>query len=170
MPKTAPRAFPQAQGGSAKQKLLFELLRARTSVLAALHGLVSASGEERIGPGRWTIREIVLHLVARDRVRLRDLEIALTGRRLAWFGHDTETHARTNEQDLAPLRVHDWDAALRLLQTTRQQLLEAIEAVPEQPALRWTIEHPFGEMLWKLPIHDRHHADQIKRWRTERGA
>ncbi len=170
VPKAAPTSFPQTADGSAKQRLMFELLRARTSVLAALHGLGAASGEERLATGRWSIRELVLHLVARDRVRLRDMEAALTGRQPDWFGHDAATHARTNEDDLAPLRAHTWDDALRLLQTTRRQLMEAIEAVPDEPAQRWTVEHPFGEMLWKLPVHDRHHADQIKRWRTERGA
>ena len=48
--------------------------------------------------------------------------------------------------------------------------MDAIEGVPDHPSERWTAAHPFGELLMKLPIHDRHHADAIKRWRNERGA
>ncbi len=56
-PRSAPPpAFPQAQGGSARQKLLFELVRARASFLAAVQGLTAAGADREVAPGRWTIR------------------------------------------------------------------------------------------------------------------
>jgi hypothetical protein len=166
MPRPIPPAFPQSADGTARQRLMFELLRARTQVMAALQGLSAGSGEQRLAPGKWTVREVVLHLVARDRARLREMEAALLGRRGSWMGQNDAANAVMNETDLAPLRHHDWDQALRLLQSTRMQLMEALEAVPDEPAGVWLDTHPFGEMLHRLPSHDRHHAEALKHWRA----
>ena len=162
-----PPAFPQRAGATPKQLLLFELMRARASVLSALQGLGSGTSDP-IAPGKWSPREIVLHLVTRDQARLRELESTLHGTPASW--RRTEDWAQINETNLAPLRHHDWEEALRLLHRTRQQLVEEIESVPEEPADVWSPEHPFGWMISVLPPHDRHHADQIKRWRASRGA
>jgi DinB superfamily len=166
MPRPTPPAFPQSTDGSAKQRLVFELLRARTQVMAALQGLSAGSGERPLAPGKWTVREVVLHLVARDRARLREMEAALLGRRGSWIGQNEAANKAMNENDLMPLRHHDWDQSLRLLQSTRMQLMEAVEAVPDQPAGVWLNTHPFGEMMLKLGPHDRHHAEALKRWRA----
>jgi len=58
---------------------------------------------------------------------------------------------------------------VRLLLTTRQDLMEAIESIPETPEEIWRAEHPLGWMFQRLPNHDLHHADVIKRRRTEQG-
>jgi hypothetical protein len=161
-------SFPQRQTASAKQLLRFELARARAAVLSAVQGLTPGSGNDPIAPGKWTPREIVLHLVTRDEARLRELDAVLRGANPSWKG--TEDWTEINETNLAPLRHHDWEEALRLLHRTRQELMERIESVPEEPAGVWSPEHPFGGMMGGLPPHDRHHADQIKHWRAHRGA
>jgi uncharacterized damage-inducible protein DinB len=164
-----PPAFRQRTSASGKQLVLFELLRARAAVLAAIQGMPAASAEQPLGEGKWSAREVVLHLVARDRVRLKEMEAALRGARASWAGVHDDEMSRLNEADLASLRSLDWEAARRLLHTTRHQLMEAIESVPEEPAEVWKPEHPFGWMLHRLPTHDHHHAEVIKRWRAERG-
>jgi hypothetical protein len=164
-----PPAFPQATGAPAKQQLLFRMVKARASVLAAVQGMSAATAEQPLGAGKWTSREVVLHLVTRDRARLREMEAALRGIRPSWDGENAERQSRVNEEDLAPLRRFGWDEALRLLNATRQELMEAIESIPEEPAEVWADTHPLGWMFQRLPPHDLHHADQIKRWRTERG-
>ena len=165
----AAESFPQRALASPKQLLLFELLRARTSFLSAIHGLTPGSASEPIAPGKWSPREIVLHLVTRDQARLQELESALRGVPASWKRAKEQDWARINEASLAPLRHHDWDEALRLLHRTRQQLVQQIEGVPEEPSALWEGDHPFGGMLAGLPPHDRHHGDQIKRWRATRG-
>ena len=166
--KPAPQAFPQRAEASAKQLVLFELMRARATFLSAIQGLVAAS--DPIAPGKWSPREIVLHVVTRDLARLRELETTLRGVPASWKDLQEGDWARVNEENLAPLRHHDWDEALRLLNRTRQQLIEELESVPEEPSEPWSPEHAFGAMLAGLPPHDRHHAEQIKRWRASRGA
>jgi len=166
----ASRSFPQIDGASARQMIVFHLIKSRAQVLAALQGLVAGVAEQPLGEGKWNIREIVLHLCCRDRARLREFEAALRGTPLSWQGVDDRAMARLNAADLEPLLHLAWDEALRLLHSTRQSLMEAIEGVPEEPAEVWSPDHPFGGMLHALPPHDQHHAEIVKRWRAESGA
>lgn len=160
-------SFPQRQGASRKQLILFELLRAR----AALHSAIQGAGpgsEEPMGDGKWSVRETVLHLATRDQARLREMEATLRGTDPTWRGINDSEMSVINEETLAPLRGIEWEDALRTMHRTRELLMEAIESVPEEPADVWHPEHPFGWMLDRLPIHDRHHAETIKNWRMQR--
>jgi DinB family protein len=165
-----PPAFPQTAGAPARSQLMFRMVKARASVLAAVQGMGAATAERPLGEGKWSTRETILHLVTRDRARLREMEAALRGVRPSWEGWDPQRQALVNEEDLAPLRPISWDDAIKLLLTTRQELMEAIESIPEEPAEVWGGEHALGWMFQRLPAHDLHHAESIKRWRTEQGA
>jgi hypothetical protein len=133
------------------------MVKARASVLAAIQGMGAEAAERPLGPGKWSTRETILHLVTRDRARLREMEAALRGTRASWDGTDAARQDRVNEEDLKALRHIAWDDAVRLLLTTRQ------------PAEVWEASHPLGWMFQRLPPHDLHHADVIKRRRTEHG-
>jgi hypothetical protein len=148
---------------------MFRMVRARASVLAAIQGMGAASAERPLASDKWNTRETILHLVTRDRARLREMEAALRGVRASWDGLDAARQAVVNEQDLVPLRALSWEDAVRLLLTTRQALMEAVESVPESPEEVWKEEHPFGWMFQRLPNHDLHHADIIKHWRAAQG-
>jgi len=149
---------------------MFHLLKSRAQLLAAVQGLVAGTAEQALGEGKWNTREIVLHLCCRDRARLREFEAALRGVAVSWQGLDDRAMARVNAADIEPILHLAWDESLRLLHSTRQSLMEAIEGVPEEPAELWSPEHPFGWMLQALPPHDQHHAEIIKQWRAESGA
>ena len=167
----APRpssSFPQREGASAKQLLMFELMRARAAVLSAVQGLTASSAGEPIAAGAWSVREILLHLITRDQARLREMEAALRGAMPSWHGITGDGWAKINAASLAPLARHDWEQTLRLLHRTRALLVEEIESVPEESEA-WRPPHAFAWMMGELPPHDRHHAEQIKRWRATRG-
>ena len=166
----APRSFPQTEGASDKQMVVFRLIKARAQLMASLQGLIAGAAEQALGEGKWNTREMVLHLCCRDRVRLREFEAALRGVTVSWKGLDEGEQARINAADLQPISHLAWDEALRLLVSTRQSLMDAIEGVPEEPAEVWSPAHPFGWMLQGLPSHDQHHAEIIKQWRAEVGA
>src|SRR4030095_13696256 len=70
-------AFPQAVRESARDRILFRMVRARAAVMAAIQGMSAAAAERPLGEGKWSTRETILHLVNRDQVRLRDMEAAL---------------------------------------------------------------------------------------------
>jgi uncharacterized damage-inducible protein DinB len=161
-----PRAFPQREGASPRQLRLFELVRGWAGVLAATQGLSATTAERPVGPGRWTLRETVLHLQVWDLEWERALEPAWRGTRPEWLDHGPAERARLNRALLEPLRRVSWDEAARRLQAGRARLLEAIESLPEEPAASWTLEHPLGELLAALSEHDHHHAEVIRRARA----
>jgi hypothetical protein len=149
--------------------MMFEMMRARAMVHAAVLGLTAAAVDQPLAPGKWSVRETLLHLATRDQVRLREMEAALRGVAPSWQGVKDPEMAGINAETLAPLRHLDWEETVRLLHRTRQQLMEELEMVPEDPVEVWGPAHPFGWMFHVLPPHDRHHAESIKRWRAERG-
>lgn len=162
--KAAPAAFAsQRAGASAKDLLLFDIERARVAVLAAIQGLGGGTAMQPVGPGKWSIHEIVLHLAVRDRIRLEEFDSMLAGNEASWAGvTDTAEQAAENEAGIAPLRDMMWDEAVRLLMTTRAELLERLQSVPAEPAEVWSDSHAFGAMMHRLPGHDRGHAEAIK--------
>lgn len=162
--RAAPAAFaPQKAGASAKELLLFDLERARVAVLAAIQGLGAGSAMQPVGEGKWSIHEIVLHLSVSDRLRLQEFDALLAGVPASWSSvAGTPSGPAMNEANLAPLRERSWDDAVRLLMTTRAELLERLQAVPAEPEDVWTASHPFGLIMRRLPEHDRHHAEAIK--------
>jgi hypothetical protein len=162
----APTSFAQRAGASTRQLLMFELVRARATVLAATQGLTAASADRPLGAGRWSTRETVLHLIARDEARLRELESALAGVPVSWTGWTPVDWARDNLTTMAPLAHLGWEEAMRRLHATRDELMRRLLEIPEEPATRWTPAHALGAMLEPLPEHDRHHAGAIKRWRS----
>ncbi len=152
----------QRTGAAPRELVLFELQRARVAVQGAIQGVAPGSAERPLGPGKWTLREMVLHLAVRDRVRLEEFDEVLAGADVSWAGIDHDRMAGINEEHLAPLRSHSWDEALRLMQTTRDRLMTRVLAVPGEPEERWSDAHSFGRMLLALPPHDRLHAKHIK--------
>mgnify|MGYP003694153951 CR=1 FL=1 len=67
-------SFPQRQGASPKQLVMFEIVRARAAVLGAIQGLTAGSANQPMDGGKWSVRETVLHLVTRDQARMREAE------------------------------------------------------------------------------------------------
>ena len=159
----APSAFaPQRSVASAKELVIFEIERARVAVRAAIQGMGSAAANRPVAPGKWSPREIVLHLSVRDRVRLEEFEAIRGGTPSSWAHLDEAAMKGVNEAHLAPLRGTSWDDAVRLMERTREQLLDALAAAPAEPADAWSEAHPFGATMRALAGHDRKHAEQIK--------
>ena len=158
-----PTAFAaQRHGAGSRDLLVFELVRARTAVKAALQGLTGGRATQPIAPGKWSVLEIVLHLSERDRVRLEEFDRLLAGVPRSWAGLSVDEIAAVNEAHLAPLRAHTFEEAVRRMDALRDELLERIARVPAEPTHVWSREHSFGDTMGHLPEHDRHHAQQIK--------
>lgn len=159
-----PAAFADAKAGaSAKELVLFELERARVSVHAAIQGLSEAASNRPNAPGKWSPRQIVLHLARWDRDVAGWVEPVFSHNRSVPF--DWSQLNAHNVARMAEMKSIGWDEARRFLHSARAELFAALESIPEEPAELWTREHPLGKMIWILPGHDRHHADQIKRAR-----
>jgi len=162
--------FAGAKAGAAPKDLaLFGLERARVAVSAAIQGLSGGAADRPIAPGKWSVRQMVLHLAFWDReVLTRYLEPAAAHDQRAKIGH-----AELQTMNAAGVAGHDhldWEAARRLLQSAREDLWDALESIPDEPAEVWSPEHAVGNLVEELTSHDRHHAETIKRWRAESGA
>lgn len=156
-----PRPFAGAmENASAKDLAIFDLVRARVEVQAAIQGLQPDAAVRPVGEGKWSPREIVLHLHYWDREMLPWVE-------RAWRHDERPPHTKDqilaeNGSFLGELGHHDWDEARRLLQHSREQFLEVLQSVPEEPAEMWSSEHALGRLIRILSHHDRHHAAVLK--------
>jgi hypothetical protein len=164
-PPVPPAFASQRAHATLREEVLFEMARARAAVKAAIQGLSGGSTTRPLARGKWSPLEVVLHLGERDRVRLEEFHRTLNGQPRTWVGISDAEQAAVNEQHLAPLRALTWDSAVRRLDSLREQLLLRLNEVPALPEDVWQRGHAFADMLWALPEHDRHHADQIKKAR-----
>ena len=139
------------------------------AVSAAIQGMTAGVANRPIAPGKWSVRQMVLHLAFWDReILARYLEPAAARGQRAKIPHDElET---MNAAGLAALEHHDWEEARRLLQAARERLWDALESIPAEPAGTWLPDHAVGDLIEELTTHDRHHAETIKRWREQSGA
>jgi hypothetical protein len=165
-----PPPFAGATAGASPRHLaLFEVVRARVTLHGALQGLAPASGEQTVEPGRWTLRETLLHLVHSDRTFMAALEPALRGVLPYWADEMPAERDRRDDRGVEPLRSLDWGEALRRLHAARRELMEGLESLPEEPAALWEPDHPVARIIGAIARHDLFHADMIKTWRTARG-
>jgi len=163
-----PPPFGAITGASAKHLALFEVIRARVTLHASLQGLDGGSGEQHVEGSRWTVRETLLHLIHSDREFLAALAPALHGVLPDWADETDQARDRRNDAGVAPLRGLDYGDALRRMQAGRQELMSALESLPEEPVTMWGREHALGRIVTGISRHDLHHANQIKHWRTTR--
>jgi hypothetical protein len=155
-------------GASAKDLALFDLVRARVEIHGAIQGMLAASAEVPVGEGKWNPRQIVLHLHYWDREMLPYVEPAyLHNQRPPHTKDDILAENLSSQQDLAG---HDWEVAKRLMQQSRESVIEALQSLPEEPAEMWSAEHALGWLIRILSHHDRHHAAVIKDARTRTGS
>jgi hypothetical protein len=156
-----PRPFAGAlENASAKDLAIFDLVRARVEVQAAIQGLQPGTAERPVDAGKWSPRQIVLHLHYWDREMLPYVE-------RAWRHDERPPHTKDqilteNGSFLGELDHHEWDEARRLMQHSREQFLEELQSVPEEPAEMWSSEHALGWLIRILSHHDRHHAAVLK--------
>jgi hypothetical protein len=173
-PRRSPRSasalteFAGAKAGASPKDLaLFGLERARVAVHAAIQGLGAGSADRPIAPGKWSPRQLLLHLAHWDRLIVQKyLEAAAALNQRADLRRSPDT---LDEAGLAALDHHDWEGAKRLLQNTYEDLWDAFDSIPDEPADVWSPGHAVGELVREVTDHDRRHADVIKRWRAGAG-
>jgi hypothetical protein len=149
---------------SAKDLALFDLVRARVELSAAFQGMTAASAEIPVAEGKWSPRQVVLHVYYWDREMLPWVEKAY--QRRVKPPHTMDDILAENETSQTELAGHDWETAKRMLQQAREALIESLQSLPEEPAEMWTSEHPLGWLMRILAKHDRHHAARLKESRT----
>jgi hypothetical protein len=151
------------------ESVISEMEESRSLVHAAIRGIDTSAVDVPLAPGKWSVREHLLHLHAWDALALDAFEFALDGVEAKWAHFDPDETNRLNEERLAPLRATPWLETLRLLDEGRDRLMEAIADIPVPRAELWEKDHALGAMLLDLAWNDAHHAEIIRHWRAERG-
>jgi DinB superfamily len=115
---------------------------------------------------RWSVKEVLTHLLACDEETLRRFRLIARGRsdRIAWF--ESMAHAdRFNARTVAQGRRLGLRTVLRRLARVRADMIRAFEALPPE-ALR-DPSHAYTVVQW-LPApgwsHERDHAREIAAW------
>ena len=159
--------FAGARAGASRKDLaLFGLERARVAVHAAIQGLGAGEANRPVAPGKWTVRQMILHLAFWDReIVQKHLEAAAARNQRADIRRSRLD--ALNAAGVAGLEHYDWEATRRLLMTTHEDLWDALDSIPAEPEEVWSPEHAVGELVDEVTRHDRHHADILKRWRAE---
>ncbi|NUQ81355.1 MAG: DinB family protein [Bacteroidetes bacterium] len=125
--------------------------------------LPDGSVDYRPAPGKWTIREILVHLAEAEAVGFTRIRRAIAEPGSAVFAYDQDAWAR--EADYAH---QDINLALTLFNALRDSTVEVLKSLPAEAFSR-TIEHPErGTMTLTavLDLYIRHvtvHLSQIRR-------
>ncbi len=162
-----PEPFAAAKAGaSAKDLALFEFVRARVAVHAAVQGMAPASAEVPSAPGKWTIRQTLLHLAYWDHEMWRAVEEAFQHNRRPHTSH--EEIERINPDAIAALAHLDWESAKRLLQAHRERCSRRCRASPRSPLRCGHAITRWAGSSTLLTAHDRHHAEALREARARR--
>lgn len=130
---------------------------------AAVAGLDDAVLDRPRAPGKWSLRQIVHHIVDSDLGTLRVIQLAL-----ALPGHVVQTTTWEPDEWLAGLRAvrRPIGAALKLFRAAREWVLEALPCIPD--ALDRWVAWPSGyraevrTLLRQVGGHAVHHILQIE--------
>lgn len=145
-----------------KDALVEHYRQTRNELLAAIHGLSDELMTEPSLDG-WSVKNHLAHLALWDDIRTSEVVRISAGHDSAW--------RMTDEQDAAynalghTLRLHlSLDQVRWELATSRQRLLDAIASANPR-GLEASL---YGEAGLRS-MHEKEHAEWIRRWREERG-
>ncbi len=158
-----------SSGATPKQRLLFRLMRERVHLLGAYQGLSPAQLKEPMGEGKGSVRDAIADISCWELAVVDAFPAALAGLRPALLDMAADERERWSREQRERARALTLEEVLRGFQVTRLELLDRLEAAPEEPAAMWAGEHPVGGMLDLLARQDRDVAERIKEWRGEKG-
>jgi len=168
--KPAPAARSRAKAGGAPTRAttLAALRAGRDALLAAVRGLDATAAERPIAPGKWSPKQVVLHMAFWDEWMLGVLPAAI--------GRERRPEPLTPERvdELNALAVESgaalgWNEVKALFASQRSLLLAMLAAVPAAPAARWTSAHALGEVIGGYWEHDLQQAAKIRAARRAPG-
>jgi DinB superfamily len=115
---------------------------------------------------RWSIKDILGHLLACDEETVRRLQLIARGRadRIHWF-RDMADADRFNARSVARTRRLGLGAILRRMRAARADLIEALERLPAEalrdPSHEYTVVQWLPEPGW---THEQDHVNELRAW------
>jgi hypothetical protein len=98
----------------------------------------------RPGPGKWSPREIIGHLIDSASNNHQRFVRALLQDGLVFPGYDQNAWVSAQRYQDAP-----WDGLVALWRSFNLQIARVIEAAPEEARMRPRLEHNLDELAWR---------------------
>ena len=167
------------------QKLFDEIESQRKSILDSLRHLTADQLNKTPGPGKWSVSQILSHLITAERMSIMYMQKKIQGIKLAvdtGFWEEIKINLLKVSQRLPGLKfkvpqrvmentmfysdlatiIHEWDLV-------RGELKLLLEKIPDQYVNRSVYRHPFAgylnirQALIFFREHIIHHTSQIKK-------
>ena len=154
-----------------RRDALQRLRGVRKSTLTLIDRLPDAEIRRPRTQDRWSVKDVLAHLLSCDEETVRRLRLIERGRgdRIHWFESMADAD-RFNARTVARLRTVGLRTILRRMERTRVELITRLERLPIQ-ALR-DPSHAYTVVDW-LPTpgwtHERDHMDEVRGWWRDLG-
>ena len=154
-----------------RRDALQRLRGVRKSTLTLIERLPDAEIRRPRTQDRWSVKDVLAHLLSCDEETVRRLRLIERGRgdRIHWFESMADAD-RFNARTVARLRTVGVRTILRRMERTRAELITRLERLPIQ-ALR-DPSHAYTVVDW-LPTpgwtHERDHVDEVRAWWRDQG-
>jgi len=143
---------------------------ARRATVAFIDRLPEAEIRRPRTQDRWSVKDVLAHLLACDEETIRRLRLIARGQadRIQWF--ESMAYAdRFNARTVAQLRRVGLPALRRRMQRAHAELVQRLERLPPEVFDDPTHAYPVVEWLpapgWS---HEREHIGEVKTWWTSR--
>jgi len=146
------------------------MTRSREATLQFLTRLPEEAILQSRTQGKWSIKDVLAHVVAWEEEAVKRLELIARGRgdRIVFYD-DIREADRFNARAVAAARAMSFPALLRRMARVRQRLIERL--LDLSPASLHDSSHRYPVTAW-LPefcwTHERDHLRQIRAWWQER--
>lgn len=141
--------------------VIADLERSRDATLP-LFGADPAALARSYAPGKWTMRQVLVHLADAETVLFDRLRRLLADDKPLLWAYDENLWAERLDYHHRDLAV-----AARLFASTREAVLELARAVPADRQQRAGVHSEagrktFAEVLAIVPAHNLHHLEQVR--------
>ena len=158
--------------GMNKEKVLTNLTKARTRLLAAANGLAQVEMDTLLISESWTIREILAHICGWAAWDLGAIKTIQDGNSPGFS--EIQDVDRFNQRLVAERNGWSLDQILTELEETQAAIQELVSEMPEREILQdrrfrgpyWNSLAEWLQVAWE---HEDEHAMQIETWREQQG-
>ena len=156
-----------------KASLLKRIRKDRAAIDSVLAQVGAVDMDSPVTDGGWTVRDVMAHITWWEHYALERLQEAQQGQSPQLLGHlseadveqiNAEAHAEGRAKSLATVETE--------YPNVHQQLMAAIEDIPEDRSASWWTLWPDEDSVWALVSyntwgHYGEHLPDLKRWQAE---
>jgi hypothetical protein len=146
--------------------LLESNAQARAEFVEAIDALSPAQRKEGFyGPERWSVHDIVAHIIGWQIGFTHGLELIAKGERPSIPGLEGDQFDPYNANSVESRRNLSWEQLMAELRATREQHEAAVRALRESVPPERLVPGKTAHNLGNLAGHDREHLEPILEWR-----